>query len=165
MTFLARSISWSPRSGLHSTMKLILPSDSAVIPSFTASTVMILMSLPGSRPAASIASMAPRPMSSLWAKTTSMPFSELRNDSMTCLPPSRVKSPVCDLLIAIFESDLIASAKPSARSIAGAAPVVPSSWTTLMSPSPSTSASAAFSTSHSPAFLPSSTKSEPRKVL
>ena len=84
---------------------------------------------------------------------------------MTCLPPSRVKSPVCEAVTSIESSALILDAKPSARSIAGAAPVVPSSWTTLTVPSPSTSASLAFSTNHSPAFSPSTTKSEPRKVL
>ncbi len=83
---------------------------------------------------------------------------------MTFLPPSRVKSPVCEAMTSIEASAAMASSKPSSRSMAGAAPVVPSSSTTLMSPSPSTSASAAFSTSHSPAFSPSSTKSEPRKV-
>ena len=67
LTFLTMSISCGPSSGEHSTMKLILPSDSAVMPSLTASTVTILMSLPGTLPAASMASIAPRPMSSLWA--------------------------------------------------------------------------------------------------
>ncbi len=83
---------------------------------------------------------------------------------MTCLPPSRVKSPVCEAVTSMVSSAAILEAKPSARSMAGAAPVVPSSWTTLTVPSPLTSESAAFSTSQSPAFSPSSTKSEPRKV-
>ena len=84
---------------------------------------------------------------------------------MTCLPPSRVKSPVCEAVTSMVSSALIVSAKPSARSMAGAAPVVPSSWTTLILPSPLTSESAALSTSHWPAFSPSTTKSEPRKRL
>ena len=135
------------------------------MPSLTASTVTILMSLPGFLPAASMASMAPRPLSSLCAKTTSMSFWDFRNASITCLPPERVKSPVCEAITLRLGSALMASAKPSPRSMAGAAPVVPSSWTTLIGPSPLTSESSALSTSHSPAFLPSSTKSEPRKVL
>src|ERR1051325_9319130 len=53
-------------------MWLILPAARAVMPSFTASTVMILMSTPGFLPAASIASIAPRPMSSLCAYSTSI---------------------------------------------------------------------------------------------
>ena len=52
------------------------------------------------------------------------------------------------------------SVKPCLRSMAGAEPVVPCSSTMLTG-----SASAYSLTSHSPACLPSSTKSEPRKVL
>ena len=84
---------------------------------------------------------------------------------MTFLPPSRVKSPVCEATTLIESSAAMVSSKPSLRSMAGAAPVVPWSSTTLILPSPLTSASAALSTSHWPAFSPSMTKSEPRKVL
>jgi hypothetical protein len=56
---------------------------------------------------------------------------------------------------------LITSAKPSWRSIAGAEPVVPCSSTMFTGPADAST----FSRSHCPAFLPSSMKSEPRKVL
>src|SRR5690606_3936015 len=54
----------------------------------------------------------------------------------------------------------MSSANPFFRSIAGAAPTVPSSWTMFTV----SSESSYSSTSHWPAFLPSSTESEPRKV-
>ena len=146
-------------AGEHSTMKLILPSASACMPSWTASMVTILMSLPGTRPAASMASMAPRPMSSLWANTRSMSGCAWRNASMTFLPPSRVKSPVCEAMISNFGS-VTTLRKPSARSSAGAEPVVP--WSSTMF---TWSASANSSLTQSPAFSPSRMKSEPRNVL
>ena len=79
---------------------------------------------------------------------------------MTCLPPARVKSPVWQAMTLRFGFSAMTSAKPSLRSIAGAAPVVPSSSTMLTG----SVASAYSSTSHSPAFSPSSTKSEPMNV-
>ena len=48
---------------------------------------------------------------------------------MTCLPPERVKSPVCEAMTLIFGLAAMASAKPFLRSIAGAEPVVPCSST------------------------------------
>ncbi len=80
---------------------------------------------------------------------------------MTCLPPERVKSPVCDATTFRFGFAAMSSAKPFVRSIAGAEPVVPSSWTMFTGPV----APFSCSSSQSPAFLPSATKSEPRKVL
>ena len=78
---------------------------------------------------------------------------------MTCLPPARVKSPVWLATISRFGLSAMTFAKPSARSIAGAAPVVPSSWMI----STGSVASAYSSSTHWPAFSPSLMKSEPRK--
>ena len=80
---------------------------------------------------------------------------------MTSLPLARVKSPVCEAMILNFGSASMTSAKPSLRSLAGAEPVVPCSSTMFTG----SGLSLYSSTSHSPAFLPSSTKSEPRKVM
>lgn len=79
---------------------------------------------------------------------------------MTSLPLARVNSPDCDAITLRFGLALMTSANPFFRSIAGAAPTVPSSWTMFTV----SSESLYSSTSHWPAFLPSSTKSEPRKV-
>jgi len=63
---------------------------------------------------------------------------------MTFLPPSRVNSPVW-LSIFSIALPLMAESKPSARSLAGAEPVVPSSTTSLVAVSPNSW------TAHSPA--------------
>ena len=80
---------------------------------------------------------------------------------MTCLPPLRVKSPLWEAMIFSFGSALMASSNPSFRSLAGADPVVP--WISTMFTV--SVADLDSSTSQVPAFFPSSTKSEPRKVL
>ncbi len=79
---------------------------------------------------------------------------------MTSLPLARVKSPDCEAITFRFGAAAMACSKPFLRSIAGAAPTVPSSWTMLTG----SLASLYSDTSQSPAFLPSATKSEPRKV-
>ena len=76
---------------------------------------------------------------------------------MTVLPPSRVKSPVCESIFSIAVPAM-ASSKPSARSLAGAEPVVPSSTTILVGVSPNVSAA------HSPAVTPSFLKSSPTQL-
>ena len=76
---------------------------------------------------------------------------------MTVLPPSRVKSPVCESIVSIWLPSM-ASLKPSARSLAGADPVVPSSTTILVGVSPNVSAA------HSPAVSPSFLKSTPTQL-
>ena len=53
---------------------------------------------------------------------------------MTCLPPARVKSPVCEAMIFRFGLAAMASAKPFLRSLAGAEPVVPCSSTMFTGP-------------------------------
>ncbi len=120
--------------------------------------VTTLMSLPGSLPAASMASMAPRPMSSLWAYTTSMSLWACRKPSITVLPSARVKLPVCEAITLTLGLSLMAFSKPVLRSMAGAEPVVPCSSTTLMGSVPSSVET------YSPIRRPSSTKSDPMKV-
>jgi len=61
----------------------------------------------------------------------SMSGLDLSRASVTCLPPARVKSPVCEATILNFGSASMTFLKPSARSMAGAEPVVPSSWAIL----------------------------------
>ena len=78
------------------------------------------MSLPGLRPAPSIASIAPSAMSSLWANSRSIGLPDFRKASMTSLPFARVNSPVWDCVILNFGIALSASVKPCLRSIAGA---------------------------------------------
>ena len=102
------------------------------MPSLTPSIVTTLMSLPGTLPAALIASMAPRPMSSLCAYTTSMSGYAWRKPSMTVLPSARVKSPVSEAITEMLSLPAMASSNPVLRSMAGAEPVVPCSSTTLM---------------------------------
>ncbi len=74
---------------------------------------------------------------------------------MTVLPSARVKLPVCESMIVTLGLSFVAFSKPVLRSIAGAAPVVPWSSTTLIG------SVATFSETHSPAISPSRTKSEP----
>ena len=79
-----------------------------------------------------------------------------RKPSITVLPPSRVNSPVCESIVSMGASPM-PSAKPSARSLAGAEPVVPSSTTMLVG-------SVKFSAAHSPAVTPSCLKSRPTQL-
>src|SRR5207245_9308427 len=60
-------ISCGPSRGLHSMVAFSFPAIIASKAPFTASIDTITMSLPGLRPASSIAWMAPIAMSSLWA--------------------------------------------------------------------------------------------------
>ena len=76
---------------------------------------------------------------------------------MTFLPPSRVKSPVWESIFSIWVPSMALS-KPSARSLAGADPVVPSRTTILVGVSPKLSAA------HWPAVSPSFLKSSPTQL-
>ena len=72
------------------------------MPSLVASIETILMSLPGTRPAALIASSAPRPMSSFCANSRLIVLPYFcRKPSMTVLPSARVKLPVCESSVVI----------------------------------------------------------------
>src|SRR5690606_17583935 len=151
----------SPSSGLHSTVALSLPARIASNAPRTPSIDTMRMSVPGLRPASSIAWIAPIAMSSLCANSTSMLRpSALRKASITSLPRARVKSPLCERTIWKRASVSITSLKPFMRSLAGAEPTVPCSSTIRTGPAwPSLS-----STSQRAARRPSSTKSEPIRV-
>src|SRR5687768_13966342 len=88
----------------------------------------------------------------------SLPCADFRNASMTSLPLARLKSPVWLRTIFMPGCFWIASRKPLARSLAGAAPVVP--WSSAMLHWPLVALA-----SHSPAIRPSATKSEAISVV
>src|SRR5688572_6652112 len=99
-TSLTAAMSCGPNKGLHSTVTLSLPAIMASNAPFTPSMEMMVMSLPGARPASSMAWMAPMAMSSLCANSTLIFLpSAFRKASMTSLPLARVKSPVCERMI------------------------------------------------------------------
>ena len=107
-----------------------------------------------------MASMAPSPMSSLWAYTRSIFGLAWRKPSMTFLPPSRVKSPVCEATILNFGSVTDVAGSPRRGRWRAPNPSCPPA----RPPSPA-SASANSSLTHWPAFSPSRMKSEPMNVL
>ena len=143
---------------MHSTVQFSLPSIMAWNASLMPSIETMTMSLPGFRPASSIAWMAPRAMPSLCANTALMFFpSALRNASISSLPPAGVQLPSWDLMIFIPGWAEIPFSKPFFRSMAGAAPVLPCSSTMLALPLVALA-------SHLAACSPSKTKSEASRV-
>ena len=137
---------------------LIVPSIIAWKAPLVASTVMILTSSAGLRPASWSAWTAPRPISSFWAKTPWMSLLFLRKASMTALPLVESQSAVW-LSVMVIPQAPIFSRKPLPRSMAAEEPTLPTSSTTFFLALPSSSLHIS-----SAALRPSRVKSEPMYV-